>query len=147
VGPNEVSFATVTAQNIIYANKDGKKFCKAGSFPELFLAQLLNAPILFTLPDGHDHENLRKQLQPAFTMSALHRQESIYQFHLNSLVSRLDHMSDKEEEVNLTHELSSTVWDLSNDLSFGEPLLAEYKGKLHANFFVNRFSRMSNPII
>lgn len=128
IGPNELSFATITSQKTIYTNAKGETFCKAGIFQELAGQQIFAALNLFTFPTNNtQHSDLKRQLQPAFTNRALLEQESIHQLHLAKLISQLGDTEGKI--INLPHYLNPMLWDVVGDLSFGEPLVPSGRGK------------------
>ncbi|KAH8593796.1 cytochrome P450 3A19 [Bisporella sp. PMI_857] len=124
IAPNEVSFATIEAQNTIH--NPGPEiqgyFSKAGTL-ESMLGKIVwegNNNVL-TTTEKIAHKRLRTALLPAFTSKALFEQESVQQFHFDRLLQDLE-KNGAGNVVNLTDHLSRTLWNIVGDLSFGEPL-------------------------
>ena len=137
VGPNQLSFATIEAQNTIYTfqppNKGkGEYFSKEGTLQELFVGMAFSAPNLGTIRDRAQHKRLRKRVQPAFSSNAIFEQESLHQVHLSEMLSNLDKLLDEGAMFNLTDHLSRMLWRLVGDLSFGEPLIEEKQGEMQS---------------
>jgi cytochrome P450 len=82
---------------------------------------------VLTTTDRMAHKRLRNALLPAFTSRALLEQEAVQQHHLERLVKHLDSITATGVTVNLTEYLSTLIWDVIGDLSFGEPLLKDQK--------------------
>lgn len=132
IGPNEVSFATIEAQAIIYGSRNRQEedsFSKKGTFLGLFSDLVLSAPTLITISDPSLHKQLKAVLQQAFTPQALSEQESIQQLHLDKIIPNLDTMAAEGKIVDIAAILESLFWDIIGDLSFGEPLLSGRKRK------------------
>jgi len=134
ISPNEVSFATIEAQNTIHNPGPGVQgyFSKSGTM-ESMLGSVVWSGIdnVLTTTDKTAHKRLRNALLPAFTSRALFDQEGIQQKHLQELIERLREISSArpEQPVNLTEHLSKLIWDIIGDLSFGEPLIENKRGE------------------
>lgn len=130
IGPNEVSFATVEAETIIYAKQEDGRFSKDGTFLTLFSDLVLNAPTLITIPDPGLHKKLHKVIQQAFTPQALARQEPIQKLHIEMAMSEIDEIAEKRSAMDLAHTLETMFWEIIGDLAFGEPLMTGKRRKL-----------------
>ena len=134
IAPNEVSFATIEAQNIIHnpGSELQGYFSKSGTL-ESMLGSVVWSGIdnVLTTTDKTAHKRLRNALLPAFTSKALFEQESIQQKHLQDLIGRLHKISSAQPDqpISLTEHLSKLIWDIIGDLSFGEPLLDDKRGE------------------
>ncbi|KAH9223723.1 cytochrome P450 3A19 [Leptodontidium sp. 2 PMI_412] len=125
ISPNEVSFATVEAQNTIHNPGPAMQgyFSKSGTMESMHGSVVWSGTDnVLTTTDKTAHKRLRNALLPAFTSEALFEHESIQQKHLHELIAKLRSIAS-EETVNLTEHLSKLIWDIVGDLSFGEPLV------------------------
>lgn len=134
ISPNEVSFATVEAQNTIHNPGPAVQgyFSKSGTMESMLGSVVWSGTDnVLTTTDKMAHKRLRNALLPAFTSKALFEQESIQQKHLHELIAKL-RKNVSEQPVNLTEHLSKLIWDIIGDLSFGEPLFEDQRGKKNA---------------
>ncbi|KAF4219234.1 hypothetical protein CNMCM6805_006955 [Aspergillus fumigatiaffinis] len=127
VGPNQLSFATVEAQKMIYNAKpthtgSDELFGRDGTLQDVLLSMILGAANIGSLSNRAEHKKMRKRLQPGFTSKALFEQESLLRMHMDRLLHRL---AQDTGVINLTGYFSRFLWDLIGDLSFGEPLVPE----------------------
>jgi hypothetical protein len=131
VGPNQLSFATVEAQKMIYNAKpthtgSDELFGRDGTLQDVLLSMILGAANIGSLSNRAEHKKMRKRLQPGFTSKALFEQESLLRMHMDRLLHRL---AQDTGVINLTGYFSRFLWDLIGDLSFGEPLVPEKHGE------------------
>ncbi|WQF85497.1 Putative cytochrome P450 [Colletotrichum destructivum] len=133
LSPNEVSFATIEAQNAIHrpgaSAKQNVFFTKDGTLEAMMGKIIWPATNLLTATVPEEHSRLKRALQSAFTDRALHCQEPIQQRHTDHLVNQIAQASHRDCVINLTPHLSQTIWNIISDLSFGEPLLKDQLGK------------------
>lgn len=127
VGPNQLSFATVEAQKMIYNAKpthtgSDELFGREGTLQDVLLSMILGAANIGSLSNRAEHKKMRKRLQPGFTSKALFEQESLLRLHMDRLLERL---AQDTGVIDLTEYFSTFLWDLIGDLSFGEPLVRE----------------------
>lgn len=130
VGPNQLSFATVEAQKMIYNAKpthtgSDELFGREGTLQDVLLSMILGAANIGSLSNRAEHKKMRKRLQPGFTSKALFEQESLLRLHMDRLLERL---AQDTGVIDLTQYFSTFLWDLIGDLSFGEPLVREKHG-------------------
>lgn len=131
LSPNEVSFATVEAQNAIHKPGSPKQelfFSKEGTLESMMGEIIWPAENLLTTTIPENHRRLKRALQPAFTERAIKAQESIQQWHTDKLISRLRSLFEEGRPMDLTPHMSKTTWDIVGDLSFGEPLVQDQFG-------------------
>ncbi|GAQ03172.1 isotrichodermin C-15 hydroxylase [Aspergillus lentulus] len=130
VGPNQLSFASVEAQKMIYNAKpthtgSDELFGRDGTLQDVLLSMILGAANIGSLSNRAEHKKMRKRLQPGFTSRALFEQESLLRLHMDRLLNGL---AQDAGVVDLTEYFSRFLWDLIGDLSFGEPLVREKHG-------------------
>jgi cytochrome P450 len=124
IAPNEVSFATLEAQNEIYSKQEEGGFSKKATFID-FLTGLLFAdstPTLLTVSDLDMHKKLRRTVEQAFTPSSLAEQEQIQKSHVDKAIHQLEEHADHGDEVDLRAQLETILWGILADVTFGEPL-------------------------
>ncbi|EAW16200.1 cytochrome P450 [Aspergillus fischeri NRRL 181] len=131
VGPNQLSFATVEAQKMIYNAKpthtgSDELFGRDGTLQDVLLSMILGAANIGSLSNRAEHKKMRKRLQPGFTSKALFEQESLLRMHMDRLLQGL---AQDTGVIDLTEYFSRFLWDLIGDLSFGEPLVPEKHGR------------------
>lgn len=72
--------------------------------------------------EPEQHRRLRRIFSPAFSDRALKAQESLFQRHVDMLVSKLAGASDMGNPVNMLDMFQFTTFDIMGDLTFGQPL-------------------------
>ena len=115
VSPEELSFVRPSAFKDIYGHK------KAGQ-PELAKDKkyysAMGEPTLLNSADMAYHSHLRKMLAPGFSDSALRKQETVIQEHLQIFITKLEEHSHKDQgtadlvqwfNVSITLELQSVL--------------------------------------
>nr|WIW79758.1 putative cytochrome P450 monooxygenase [Fusarium oxysporum] len=123
IAPNELSFASLEAQNEIYTKQEEGGFSKNATFID-FLTGLLFAdptPTLLTVSDIDTHKKLRRAVEQAFTPSALSEHGRIQKSHIDKAIRRLEECAN-DEEVDLGAQLDTILWGILADVTFGEPL-------------------------
>lgn len=126
IAPNELSFSTVDSLEIIYrgANPRNGLFTKRGTLQDIITNFILPGPNIITMHDRVAHRALKKRIEPAFTLKALHEQEPIIKDHIRALCEVLDKTVESgQDSINITEYLSGMLWNMTSDLAFGEPLL------------------------
>ena len=131
VGPNQLSFATIEAQKMIYNakptnNGSDEHFGRDGTLQDVLLSMILGAPNIGSLSNRAEHKKMRKRLLPGFTSNAIFEQEPLLRLHVDQLLHRL---AQDAGLINLTSHFSRFLWDLIGDFSFGEPLVPEKHGE------------------
>lgn len=121
IGPNELSFDTIGAQNTIY-NTEAKTFAKCGLIENAATKSYFKPGNLFTFPTGKYHQKMRKIIGQAFAPRSLIEQEGFFHTHINKLAEILEGASKQDKVVDLHDLLVYVAWDIVGDLSFGEPL-------------------------
>jgi hypothetical protein len=141
LAPNEVSFATVGAQNTIYnCPPDDPKtsFTKLGPNQTAVSMCITREGNVISTGDYGLHKKLKSVMGSALTSRAVAKQEPITQCHVRKLFQHLDVLAkDPEAVVNIGDHVSNMIWDTVSDLSFGEPLSTNEKGitPFHAIFY------------
>lgn len=102
--PNELSISTVQSFNDIYAHgtRNHQVFTKS-DFYEVGQPE----PTIVSERDVDKHREVRRVLAPAFTTSALLKQEPLIRKHVNTFIDQLHNLATKEAvnitEVSLLH--------------------------------------------
>lgn len=163
ISPNEVSFATVEAQNAIHrpyaahrvnkiradsGDEEPVFFGKHGTLEAMMGRVIWPAKNLLTVTRPEEHRQLKRALQPAFTEPALRKQEPIQQQHTDHMCARILKISqssmteDGKARMDLTPFVTQVIWDIISDLSFGHPLPRDQFGRsihsaIHCSVFIS----------
>ncbi|KAL7949231.1 cytochrome P450 [Trichoderma barbatum] len=128
IGPNELSFDTIKAQNTIY-HEFAETFAKSGLIGNAATKSYFNPANLLTLPTGKYHQKMRKIVGQAFAPRSLLEQEGFFHTHIDKLASVLADASKQDKVVDLHDLLVYVAWDIVGDLSFGQPFGALDNGQ------------------
>lgn len=121
IAPDEVSFAKPEAWEDIYVNVPNRP-----AFPKSKLwhgAPAGRPNSILNARDPKMHSRFRKAMDPAFTDKAVRAQEPVVNFHIQTLISKLDKLASNKEGavVDIVRWLGFVVFDQIGDLGFGEP--------------------------
>ena len=124
VAPDEVSFTSgETAWQDIYGFRTGKNKTPPYRKNVEWITKLPNNTLSVLMADGADHTRMRRNLSHAFSDKALKEQEPLVQRLMDLLVVRLNEQVDENQPiVDLTCWYNYLTFDITTDLTFGEPL-------------------------
>lgn len=108
-------------------NGSNNLFEREGTLEDVLLSLLLEAPHIGSLSNQEEHKKMRRRLQPGFTSNSLFEQEALLRIHVERLMLTL---ARNPGVSNLTEAFAKFLWAFVSDLSFGESLNPEKKGKL-----------------
>ncbi|GME24115.1 cytochrome p450 [Neofusicoccum parvum] len=125
LSPTELSYISSDAWNDIYARHDGN-----AALPKepAFHAAPPDAPRGLVLAiDGPSHARQRRVFAPAFSNTALKKQEALVLGHVRKLVAHLERACASDAggggvKVNVADLFNFTTFDVMADLAFGAPL-------------------------
>ncbi|KAK7718172.1 hypothetical protein SLS57_006046 [Botryosphaeria dothidea] len=123
LSPTELSYITSDAWNDIYARHGGNNALPKEPAFNTPTGEL--PPGLVQIVDGAPHARQRRVFAPAFTNTALKKQEEMILGHVRKLIAifqRASERSGAEAEVNVTDVFNFLTFDVMADLSFGRPL-------------------------
>ncbi|GLI77212.1 hypothetical protein PoHVEF18_005498 [Penicillium ochrochloron] len=115
--PNELSIATAQSFNDIYGRvgRNQEVFVKS-DFYDVGEKELT----IVSERDVEKHKEVRRVLAPAFTSAALSRQERLIHVHIDRFIAQL-HKHANKEPVNITEWYKYLTFDITGELTFGEP--------------------------
>ena len=116
IAPDEVSFATPDAWHDVYATRSGRNPFEKN--PMWYKPPPNQAWALNNTPDPVAHARMLGILNEAFTEKALQNQESIVQFYVDLLISRLRERASSD--INVVDWFNYMTFDVIGDLAFGE---------------------------
>ncbi|KAJ5889437.1 cytochrome P450 [Penicillium tannophilum] len=125
--PNELSIATAQSFNDIYGQvgRHQEVFIKS-DFYDVGEKELT----IVSERDVEKHKEVRRVLAPAFTSAALGRQEQLIHEHVDRFIAQL-HKHATKEPVNVTEWYKYLTFDITGELTFGEPFGTIEEAKNH----------------
>ena len=72
--------------------------------------------------DRQDHSKKRRVVSQAFSYQAIQDFSTFVHTNINTFVTKMDDLCDKEEYVDILTWLNYLAFDILSDLSFGEPI-------------------------
>jgi cytochrome P450 len=114
IGPDHIAIDGSLAWPQVFSHRQGRQ--EFSRLPNLYETEQVN--ILTALRDSHRRQ--RRQLAPAFSDSALVRQEPTIRKYVKLLLDRLEERARKDQVVNIVEWFNFTLFDITGDLLFSE---------------------------
>lgn len=130
-GPHELAFNTPQAFRDIYGSHSGKSLPKPRSFYPVPTNGVENLPVAI---DDEVHARHRKLLAYGLSDRALREQEGLILGLINKLAEQFKDAIQNgkgEGKVNMEEWMNFTIFDITGELTFGEPFGCLKSGKLH----------------
>jgi len=122
---NSITFTTAQAWKDIYGH--GHPELPKTSAP----VSLQKAPLIITA-SAADHFRYRRALLPAFSESALRRQEPLVKVYVDLLINKLRGLAASDSKADMVKWYNLTTFDVIGDLAFGESFHGLRDEKTHA---------------
>ncbi|MCJ1251728.1 hypothetical protein MMC30_008965 [Trapelia coarctata] len=133
LGPNELSFTHAQAWQDIYGHHQGRT-----NFPKNtkeWMKATVNETHSILSANNADHSRIRRLLAHAFSDKAMRAQEPLIQSYITLLIAQLRKKATASPNhtatVDITEWFNFTLFDITGDLSFGEPFGCLETGKYH----------------
>ncbi|KEY73212.1 hypothetical protein S7711_04176 [Stachybotrys chartarum IBT 7711] len=135
VGPNELSFASVTAFRTIYGNRTSAEPKSPAPKNEWYdmLGSDFGEFCVASERDPHKASQKRALFPAAFTQKSLLEQEAKIQRCIDNFVSKLGKVGSGTEGVNLAKWYEMISFDIFGEFAFGESFGCVERGKCFAN--------------
>ncbi|KAI1132468.1 cytochrome P450 [Nemania abortiva] len=122
VGPNELSFASVSAFRTIYGNRSVAEPNSPAPKNEWYemLASGFDEYCIVSERDPRKHSEKRAMFSAAFTQKALLEQENIIQRFVNDFVKKVGKLGSGPEGLDMVKWYQMVSFDIFGELGFGE---------------------------
>ncbi|KAI1434149.1 cytochrome P450 [Xylaria sp. CBS 124048] len=122
VGPNELSFASVSAFRTIYGNRSATEPNSPAPKNEWYdmLAAGFDEYCIVSERDPRKHGEKRSLFSAVFTQKALLEQESVIQRYVNGFVEKVGKLGTGPEGLDMVQWYQMVSFDIFGELGFGE---------------------------
>ena len=143
VGPNELSYASVSSWKAIYGHAMAEKSTLIKSDFYNVVAAGFRSPCIATVRDPKRHGLMRKNLSNAFSARALSEQEDVAGGVIDRFVEKIGYLGGRETEgLNITKWYVMVAFDILGEMAFGESF-----GCIEAGKFFESVSNLYIPTI